>query len=171
MPTISLPPRGGVATVPSRPRSGRAPRSLSLRARVAARRWLLTCELSEGTDPAASPALALRAQQLTADRHRRAQARSLRRIVNEARHPTPRRHAFGLVRRVAVLDAADAIDVLVKRLLSPEPVEPEGAALIERMLTDGGWSPLYGTAPGGALRRLVLLATAALEPAASSTAG
>jgi hypothetical protein len=37
--------------------------------------------------------------------------------------------------------------------------------LIERMLTDGAWSPLYSPAPGGALRRLVVLATAALEPA------
>jgi hypothetical protein len=36
------------------------------------------------------------------------------------------------------------------------------------MLSDGAWSPLYSTAPGGALRRLVVLATAALEPAAVS---
>ena len=73
------------------------------------------------------------------------------------------------IRRAAVIDAADAVDVLVKRLHSPEPIEPEGAALIDRMLSDGGWSPLYSTAPGGAVRRLVLLTTAALEPAASST--
>lgn len=170
MPTISLPPRGGLATPPAKARSDRMPPSLSLRAQVAARRWSLTCQLSEGTDPAASPSLALRAQQLTADRRRRAQARSLRRIVKEARHPTPRRYGFGLVRRAAVIDAADAVDVLVKRLHSPEPIDPQGAALIERMLSDGGWSPLYSTAPGGALRRLVLLATAALEPAESSTA-
>ncbi len=72
---------------------------------------------------------------------------------------------FGLVRRAAVIDAADAIDVLVKRLHSPEPVAPEGVALVERMLSDGGWSPLYNDGSPGALRQLVILATAALEPA------
>jgi hypothetical protein len=35
------------------------------------------------------------------------------------------------------------------------------------MLSDAVWSPLYGNVPG-ALRRLVILATAALEPAAVS---
>ena len=63
--------------------------------------------------------------------------------VHEARRSAPRRVMFGLVRRAAVIDAADAIDVLVKRLHSPEPVAPEGVALVERMLSDGGWSPLY----------------------------
>ena len=76
-------------------------------------------------------------------------------------HPVPRRVAFGLVRRSAVLDARDAIDILVKRLRSPEPVAPEGMALIERMLSDGAWSPLYNAGPSGALRRLAVLATAA----------
>ena len=93
-------------------------------------------------------------------------ARSLRRTVHEALHPAPRRVGFALVRRGALIDAADAIDILVKRLHSPEPIAAEGAALIERMLSDGAWSPLYSAAPAGALRRLVVLATAALEPAA-----
>jgi hypothetical protein len=165
MPTISLPPRGQITTAPRKARTHRSPRSLALHAQVAARRWSLTRELAEGADPSSSPALALRAEQLTSDRRRRGLARSLRHAVDEARNPTPRRVAFGLTRRGAVMDAADAIDVLVKRLHSPEPVAPEGAALIERMLSDSGWSPLYSPAPAGALRRLVLLATAALEPA------
>jgi hypothetical protein len=168
MPTISLPPRGQLTTAPRTAPTDRSPRSVAVRAQVAARRWSLTRELSEGADPAASPALALRAEQLIADRHRHALARSLRHAVREARNPAPRRRAFGLVRRAAVIDAADAIDVLVKRLLSPEPIAPEGAALIELTLSDGGWSPLYRAAPAGALRRLVVLATAALEPAGLS---
>ncbi len=171
MPTISLPPRGQLTTAPRHARTDRSRRSLTVRAQVAAQRWSLTRELSDGTDPASSPALTLRAEQLTADRERRAVARSLRHIVHEARHPAPRRHAFGLVRRAAVIDAEDAIDVLVKRLCSPEPIAAQGAALIERLLSDGGWSPLYSTAPGGALRRLVVLATAALEPGAASDRG
>ncbi|HEX3691635.1 MAG TPA: hypothetical protein VGG07_13945 [Solirubrobacteraceae bacterium] len=97
---------------------------------------------------------------------RRTLARSLRHAVDEALPPLPRRALFGLARRRAVLDARDAIDVLVKRLRSPEPVAAEGAALIERMLSDGAWSPLYKAGPAGALRRLVVVATSALEPAA-----
>jgi hypothetical protein len=94
-------------------------------------------------------------------------ARSLRRTVHEALHPLPRRALFGLTRRGAIIDAQDAIDVLVKRLRSPEPVAPEGVALVERMLSDGAWSPLYSNGPAGGLRRLVVMATAALKPAAN----
>jgi hypothetical protein len=164
MPSISL-PRTELTSAPRGGQSDHPAPSLALRAQVAAQRRSLTRELSEGANPASSPQLELRAQQLISDHNRRALARSLRRAVHEARHPARRRVALELVRRGAVMDAADAIDVLVKRLHGPEPVAPEGAALVERMLSDGAWSPLYSTAPGGALRRLVVLATAALEPA------
>lgn len=165
MPTISLPPHTELASVPRGRPTDHPSSSLTLRGHVAAHRRSLTRELSEGADPASSPTLALRAEQLTSERKRRALGRSLRRAVHEALHPVPRRVGFALVRRSALIDATDAIDVLVKRLHSPEPIAPEGAALIERMLSDGAWSPLYSTAPAGALRRLVVLATAALEPA------
>ena len=165
MPTISLPPRGELTPAQRDYRTDHSAPSLALRAHVAAHRRSLTYELSEGADPTASPALALRADQLTSDRSRRTLARSLRRTVREALHPVPRRVPFGLVRRGAVSDAADAIDLLVKRLHSPEPIAAEGAALIHRMLSDGAWSPLYSATPGGTMRRLVVLATAALEPA------
>jgi hypothetical protein len=167
MPTISLPPHGGVATTPGQPRTQEPPRSLSVRAFVATHRRSLTRELSDGANPASSPGLTLRADQLTSERRRRSLARALRRTVHEALHPLPRRASFGLARRGAVIDAQDAIDILVKRLRSPEPIAAEGAALIERMLSDGAWSPLYNTAAPGALRRLVVMATAALEPSVS----
>ena len=172
MPTISLPPRE-LTTVPRDGRTDHPSSSLALRAHVAAHRRSLTRELSEGANPASSPELTLRAEQLTSDHKRRVLARSLRRTIHEALHPAPRRVGFALVRRGALMDAADAIDILVKRLHSPEPIAAEGAALIERMLSDGAWSPLYSAAPAGALRRLVVLATAALEPraAASEPAG
>ncbi len=168
MPTISLPPRGGVTTAPRHPRTQEPPRSLSLRTSVATHRRSLTRELAQGANPASSPALTLRAEQLTSERRRRSLARVLRRTVHEALHPVPRRASFGLARRSAVIDAQDAIDILVKRLCSPEPVAAEGVALIERMLSDGAWSPLYNPTPAGALRQLVVVATAALEPAAVS---
>jgi hypothetical protein len=168
MPTISLPPRRELTRIPRGIATERTAPSLALRASVATHRRSLTSDLSQGANPASSAELALRAEQLTSDRGRRTLARSLRRTVHEARNPAPRRYSFGLVRRGAVIDAADAIDTLVKRLHSPEPIAPEGAAMLERMLSDGVWSPLYSVAPGGALRRLVVLATAALEPTAVS---
>lgn len=64
-----------------------------------------------------------------------------------------------------MLDAEPAIDLLVKRLHSPVPVTAEGAALVDRMLSDGAWSPMYSPAGPGALRWCVVVATAALEPA------
>ena len=165
MPTISLPPRTEPTTVPRGGQTIDSTPSFALRAHVAVHRRSLSHQLADGADPRSSEQLALRASQLTSDRRRRTLARSLRRTVHEARHPAPRRVMFGLVRRAAVIDAADAIDVLVKRLHSPEPVAPEGVALVERMLSDGGWSPLYNDESPGALRQLVILATAALEPA------
>lgn len=166
MPTISLPPRADLTAVPRHTGTDRSTRPLKLRAYTVTHRQSLTRELSEGASPASSPALALRAEQLTSERRCRTLARSLRHTVDEALYPLPRRAMFGLARRSAVLDARDAIDVLVKRLRSPEPVAAEGVALIERMLSDGAWSPLYNAGPEGALRRLVVMATAALEPAA-----
>jgi hypothetical protein len=119
MPTISLPPRSELTSVPRGGQTDRPSSSLTMRAHVAAHRRSLTRELSEGANPASSPELSLRAQQLTTDHKRRLLARSLRRAVHEARHPAPRRVGFALVRR-------------------------------------------------GALRRLVVVATAALEPASVS---
>lgn len=174
MPAIALPPHAHRTHAPrdGRPGPGRsdpgrpsaAEPSLALRARVALRRRSLTRALSDGADPAGSPGLALRARQLTSDRARRELGRSLRRAVFDAHHPAPSRCAVGLMRRGAVIEAEDLIDLLVKRLRSPVPVSPEGAALVQRMLNDGPWSPMYSPAGAGALRWLVRLATIALEP-------
>lgn len=172
MPTIALPPRSRRAPerfVPDRPAAGgrRAARGpLLLRAGVLARRRSLTRRLAEGADPASSPALALRARQLTSDRGRRSLGRSLRRAVFDAHHPIPTRSLIGVIRRGAVIDAERAIDLLVKRLRSPVPITAEGAALVDRMLSDGAWSPLYRPAGPGALRWCVAVTTAALEPGA-----
>src|ERR1700759_4031557 len=154
MPTISRPPPGDAPPLPRRPRPRQAAPSLSLRSYVATHGRSLTRELSEGMSPASSPALTLRAAQLTTDRRRRMLPRSPRPTVHEPPPPPPRRAVFGLARRSAVMDAQDAIDILVKRLRSPEPVAAEGVALIERMLSDGAWGPLYNAGPVGAVRRL-----------------
>ncbi len=111
MPAIALPPQtrravtrpAGERAAPSRRALEPAP--LVLRAVVAARRRSLTRRLAEGADPASSPALALRARQLTSDRSRRAQGRALRRAVFDAHHLAPTRFAVGLFRRGAVIEA------------------------------------------------------------------
>ena len=62
-----------------------------------------------------------------------------------------------------MLEAEDAIQAMIERLRSPEPVTVKGMALAERIITDGLSSPLYGRAEPGTLRRLVLVATAELD--------
>jgi hypothetical protein len=73
---------------------------------------------------------------------------------------------FGPVpmRRREILQAERPLRVMIERLRDDRPVTAEGMALIERLITDGTWSPLYRTTVPGSLRRLTVLATAALEP-------
>lgn len=132
-----------------------------LRLRVSVRRAALTRQLVDGADPAATPELALRARQLTSIRSRRRLARALRSAVAEARRPSLSR--MPIVSRRPVLAAVEALDALVKRLHSPEAVGEQGMALVYRLITDGAWSPLYGSDDPDALRRLVATATAALD--------
>ena len=138
------------------------PCGVSLRTHVAFRRGALTRQLAEGADPATSPELALRARQLILCRHRRKLARALRKSICEATHPVTGRIPPLLSRR-QVIDAADALDLLIKRLHSPVPVSPEGMALADRIVTDGGWSPLYLSGEPGSLRRLAIWTTTALD--------
>ncbi|MFZ0216012.1 MAG: hypothetical protein WAM30_08740 [Candidatus Dormiibacterota bacterium] len=68
-----------------------------------------------------------------------------------------------IIKRAAVLEAQDAINAMIARLNSPEPVLAEGIAIGERMLSNAVESPLYNSAEPGALRRVVLVATEALD--------
>ena len=89
MPTIANP--RGIGTYEQRrsqPGPGETPASsLRLRMKVATRLSTLTEQLAEGVDPTSTPELALRASQLTSPRQRRLLARTLRRMVREARDP------------------------------------------------------------------------------------
>ena len=62
-----------------------------------------------------------------------------------------------------MLDAEDGIGAMITRLETPEPVAVKGMAMAERLVTDGRTSPLCNWAEPGALRRLVLVATAELD--------
>ena len=143
---------------------GARPGSLKLRMAVAARRNALTQELAAGANPASTPERALRASQLTSDRRRRQLIRTLNRTLAEAQRPSVTRSLVTIVNRRAVLDAESAIQAMIERLRSPEPVTVTGMALVELIITDGVASPLYGRTEPGTLRRNVLVATAELDP-------
>ena len=138
-------------------------RSVVLRMQTAVRRAALTHQLAHGEDPAATAQLRLRAHQLTSARTRSALADGLRGVIREAQQPLWHQ-GFSVVNRRSVLGAVQEIDLLVKRLHSPEPVTAQGIALVTQLLTDGASSPLYGSADPGILRRAVIVDTAALDP-------
>jgi hypothetical protein len=164
MPTIAS-PRRIESREPRRDGFAAVDAPLGLRIRVATHRATLTERLAEGTDPASSPELALRASQLTTDRRRRQLARSLRRTVNEARHPAPTRALVSIVNRHAVFEAEDAIQAMIGRLASPDSVTVKGMAMLERILTDGASSPLYARYEPGAFRDQLLAAKSEMDPA------
>ena len=147
------------------PTGGDTARRLHARLRATFRRSELTRVLAEGADPAASPELALRAGQLTSARNRRMLARALRRTIDEAHRPPLARSRAVIIRRGAVLEAEDAIRTMIARLASPHPVQAQGMAMAERIITNADGSPLYNPAERGALQREITVATAAMEPA------
>jgi hypothetical protein len=172
MPTIANPPSASVHDLTSDELNRidpALPRSVVLRIRVAVKRGALIRELAEGADRTASPELALLAARLSGDRSRKRLARTLRRTLAEAHEPSMSRSRVVIIRRGAVLDAADALRAMIERLTSSEPVRAEGIAIAERILTSADWSPLYNRAEPGSLRRLVLVATAAMEPGPATT--
>lgn len=68
-----------------------------------------------------------------------------------------------IIERAAVLEAEEAIVKLIARLDGPDPVGAEGMALLERILTNAARSPLYNPSEPGTLRRMMRVATDALE--------
>jgi hypothetical protein len=106
--------------------------------------------------------LVWRAAELTANRNRRAIARSLRGIVCEAGRPSPF-SAVPLNRR-GVRPHLGLLRVLADRVGSLErPVAARGMVLVEQLLTDGLSSPLYRSARSGDLPSTVGECLEALE--------
>lgn len=136
--------------------------SLRVRLHTAIHRGKLTRALAEGADPRTTDELALRARQLTCERNRRMLARSLRTVITEA-HEQPMTRARAIIDRRAALDAEAAIIEMIERLGSSSPVQPEGMALLVRLLTNADNSPLYNGCEPLTLRRAIRSATAALD--------
>ncbi len=174
MPTIVNPHRGRPDDAPfpdlrhTGSSAGSSPAVL-LRIRTAAQRSGLTRALAEGADPTMRPELALRAAQLTSRRSRDILARTLRRTVAEAYRPAMTRSRVVIIRRDAVLEAEGEIVAMIARLAGSGPLRAKGVAMVERMITNDDASPLYNPGEPGALRRLIGVATAAMEPGAAQS--
>jgi hypothetical protein len=138
-------------------------RRVGLRDRLMARlqAHALDRELARGVAPETCGALTLRARTLIGPSARAALARQLRRVVSDVRggHVWLSRVA---VRRPAVLDAADELEVLADRLAAPGPVDVRGVAQVQLLLTDGT-GPLYFPSETEELRARVANALGRLE--------
>ena len=116
--------------------------------------------LAAGTPPESSPALALRARQLTALAHRRSMAEAIDAIIREARGPLTARLRIHPV-RPRVVAAADELGRLAEQLALPGPVAARGVAQAELLLTDGTGA-LYNPARRMSVGALAANATANL---------
>jgi hypothetical protein len=141
-------------------------RRARIRERLTARlcaRWL-DIELARGVPPEARAALALRAQTLGETRTRKALARSLRHVLDDARDgPRPQRRRVATL-RADVLAVADQLERLIERLLEPGIVAARGCARVRMLLVDGR-GPLYFRGAGHDLGAAAADALAELEPA------
>jgi hypothetical protein len=154
---------GGVYAIDGvRPEEADTSGPLALRARVWLRRARLDESLARGADPAFSAELELRAQQLCSARYRGRLARSLVRVLGDARQPAPLMRPQVPVRRREIRECEDDLTALIRRLRDDEPVDPCGMALTQQLLTDGA-GPLYCEA-AYSLRYSLRSARLALDP-------
>jgi hypothetical protein len=140
-------------------------RRVGLRDRLVARWWAgrLDLELARGVAPEASAALVLRAQRLIAPSTRAALARQIERLLRDARGGYVWVISQVMPRRREILDAAEELDALARRLVEPGPVSADGVARVHLLLTDGA-GPLYFHGAGERLRTVASAALDSLEP-------
>jgi hypothetical protein len=120
-------------------------------------------QLAAGADPNSDAVLAMRAQRITAARSRRRVSRGLAGALSRAQDGHPGFTAAVRSDAREVLAARTVLTALSGRLRAPEPVAPQGAAMLLVLLTDGT-SPLYRPGEPGALGSRLRAAAAALEP-------
>ena len=119
--------------------------------------------LAAGASPDSSAALSLRARALIGATARRDLARSIRRLVEAARHPfNPLTHSMPMCRRKAVA-SADTLLELADRLTTGVPVDARGVAMLRLLLIDGG-GPIYHRPAANDLDPALAAVIAALEP-------
>jgi hypothetical protein len=118
---------------------------LLLRISTAGRRSQLDEELATGVDPSCTPALGLRARQLTSPSTRHAIAGTIRNLLAAAEEPPEAWPAHGSrppLRREDVLAAPDDLLEVARRLAAPGAVSAQAVALAARLVWDAS-SPVY----------------------------
>ena len=116
---------------------------LLLRLRVYLTRGSLDRQIARGVALADTPALTLRAHQLTAESARRSLAADLRHVVSYAERVESRTQLSAVMLEPARVRAGrGAILRLAERLEQEAPVSPQGVALARVLLTDAA-SPLF----------------------------
>ena len=140
-------------------------RRARLHERLAARwrAYSLDSELARGVAPEARAALALRAHTLGEPRVRLLLARQVQRVLDEARCPPRPSRARIALHRDGVLAAAEELDALATRLITPGILASRGLASVRLLLSDG-CSPLYRRGATEELRAAVSRVREALEP-------
>ncbi|WP_327389833.1 hypothetical protein [Mycolicibacterium stellerae] len=98
--------------------------------------------LAVGVCPPEGSALAIHAARLTSVDEREAIARSLRRVVDDARNRNALVSSRMELNVPNITAAQDRIDEVTLRLHSPRPVTPRGVARLRVLLADGA-GPMY----------------------------
>jgi hypothetical protein len=104
-------------------------------------RWRVDEALAAGADPQADPLIACRADHLVSAAARRRLADGLRSAVERAALPRLVTAAAPLA-SASIRATSGLLLALAARLDSDDPVDPCGAAMAQKLLTDGA-SPLY----------------------------
>jgi hypothetical protein len=123
-------------------------------------------QLARGKSPEDRAPLTLRAQALGELAWRRAIARQLRRVVDDARRRRPQPLARVQISYEQVLAAAPELEELADVLATPGVLAARGLAQARLLLCDGA-SPLYLRSMPTALRTAVEAALDSLEPVAT----
>jgi hypothetical protein len=136
-----------------------SPPLLGLRVRF--QRGALDRALADGRRPDATPALALRAQQLASPREARVVAERLESVLHDLDRPPTGLTARVPLQRAEITAARPFVANLVDRLRDVGHPSATGVARARLLLIDGA-SPLYAPTDPGTLARLVSRAADAL---------
>ena len=127
------------------------------------RRTRLDGQLARGVAPSASAPLALRAEALGHGGFRTMLGERIRHVLEQARGPRRISRVTVPLHREAVLEAAQELEELAGRLLSPGLLAARGVAQVRLLLVDGS-SPLYDSHASDELRLAVVRALEDLNP-------
>jgi hypothetical protein len=118
--------------------------------------------LASGVSPDSSAALSLRAHTLIGETARASLARSIRRLVSDARRPLGPLDPGAPICRRKVLRSTRTLHELADRLVSGDPVDACGVAQITLLMHDGA-GPLYDRLAADDLEPMLRRALQALE--------